>query len=101
MLNIELNNKKYNLTTNSNGQTKLLVNGLTPNCYAAIISFEGNSNYYPSFTRINITIEKPPSIISLAPLSTVYNENKYLLINLKDDMGNAISGIEVSMVLRA
>ncbi len=46
-----------------------------------------------------IVIDKAKSVISSAAVTAVYNNNKYLVITLKDAYGKAISGAKVTVTL--
>ena len=68
---INLNGVKY-LTTDNNGQVKLSTNGLAPNIYTALISFEGNDEYVGSSATALVTITSPQTPAAPdAPTETV------------------------------
>ena len=49
---------------------------------------------------VNIEVEKLPTKITVKSISTVYNVNKYLVITLKDSLGNPIKGVKVAVNLK-
>jgi len=48
----------------------------------------------------NIEVGKIPTKITVKSISTVYNVNKYLVITLKDSLGNPIKGVKVAVNLK-
>ena len=48
----------------------------------------------------NIEVGKSPTKITVKSISTVYNVNKYLVITLKDSLGNPIKGVKVAVNLK-
>ena len=64
--------------------------------YTAVINING-SNVAP-ITK-TITVAKNPTKLTAAAVTAVYNNNKYLIITLKDGKGRALSGIKVTVTL--
>ena len=89
--------EKY--TSDENGQIKINVAKLLPRAYDAVIRFEGNENYSESFQTVKVTVEKISTNIRASDVSTIYNEDNYLVVNLTDVDGNALSGVEVNVTL--
>ena len=48
----------------------------------------------------NIEVGKSPTKITVKSISTAYNVNKYLVITLKDSLGNPIKGVKVAVNLK-
>lgn len=91
-MSVELNEETVNYTTNENGQIEVPIKGLLPNTYIATLSYAGNDTYEGSSTTAKITINKGAGQITAADVTVTYNDNKYLVITLKDSGGNPISG---------
>lgn len=64
--------------------------------YTAVINING-SNVAP-ITK-TITVAKNPTKLTAAAVTAVYNNNKYLVITLKDGKGRALSGVKVTVTL--
>ena len=62
---------------------------------ASITGTLGKAKY-----TVNIEVEKLQSKITVKSISTVYNVNKYLVITLKDSLGNPIKGVKVAVNLK-
>ena len=77
-----------------NGTAKVIVPGLTESIIG-YVDYAGDENYAASNTTVQITVNKINTEISANPVTTTYNVNKNLVITLKDDKGNAISGVSV------
>ena len=88
------------LATDKNGQITLSVpSGLLPKAYEILVSFESNETHMASSGRIILTVEKVPTQISAAGVTTVYNTDNSLIATLKDINGNAIVGAKVTFAL--
>lgn len=57
-LTIRINGALKSFTTDNNGQIKLSANGLAPNTYNTIISFEGNDNYGNSSSAVKVIVKR-------------------------------------------
>jgi len=97
-LSVSLNGTK-NYTTDSKGQIKVSTAGFAPGSYPINISFEGNEIYSESNSTAKLTVIKTKTKLTADSISTSYNENKYLVISLKDNLGNPVSGANVSVDL--
>ena len=86
-------------TTDENGQIKVNIAKLMPKIYDATIIFDGNSNYLGSSTAVKVEVGKGNTTVSSNNVTTVYNEDGFLIISLKDAKGNALVGQFVSVDL--
>ena len=96
---IAVGGKTETLTTDSNGQVSMSLDGIVPNSYFADISFAGNSIYNPSSTAAKVTINKVASSLSVSDVTCYYNEGKDIVAILKDANGNAISDAQVKIAV--
>lgn len=64
--------------------------------YQAVLGIEHQS-YNLEPVNITLNINKLPTMISAAPITTTYNMNKDLIITLKDAKGKPISGAQLSV----
>ena len=78
-------------TTSSGGKVPL-------NAGSYIATFNA-TDYINATTQGNIVVNKDNSTIYSSAVSTVYNEEKYLVINLKDSKDRAINGANVTVTL--
>jgi predicted outer membrane repeat protein len=95
---VDLNGAK-NYTTDENGQIKIFTSNLGANTYDVYVSFNGTDNYLNSSAFTNVFVNTRPSVMVTTSLITTYQIHKYLMVNLKDDMGRPISGVEVFTVI--
>ena len=93
-MTVDLNGVK-NYITDENGQIKVYTSNLGANTYDVYIGFEGMGKYANCSTVTQIFVSQRPSHMVVSPLTTIYQVHKYLMVNLKDDNGNPISGVEV------
>ena len=98
LISIDLNNTK-NYTTDSNGQIKIATKGLNTGTYTAKIEYKGNQNYEETNTTAKVTIQKDTPELTAQDITTRYNINKDLTINLKDSQGNPLTGFLISIDL--
>ena len=96
---IKINNTSNVLTTDNEGKVILPVNNLIPDSYNALISFEGNNFYLASSTSTTILVNKIKTNLIPVNIDTVFNGGKYFVVNLKDNYGNPISGLQVIIKL--
>ena len=64
--------------------------------YIATLSIP-NSKVLPAYISINVA--KVSTNISASDVSTIFNEDEYLVVNLTDGKGMPLSGVEVSITL--
>lgn len=89
-----------NYLSDENGQVKISTKGLTPNTYPLSITFNGNNLYYKSSASSDVIIKKATTHISAPTVVATIDENKYLIISLKDGLSKPISNIEVYVDLK-
>ena len=58
-----------------------------------------NGNYISTSTSSKLTINKDSSALSAEAVTTTYNVNKDLVITLKDDNDNPLSGVQITVDL--
>ncbi|WP_462316016.1 C1 family peptidase [Methanobrevibacter sp.] len=82
------------------GTANIKVPKLSGGTYYYSISYSGDDKY-SSFTKnYRMSVARIiPTTISASSVSTVYNGGKYLVATLKDENGNALSGVSVSINL--
>ena len=95
---IELDGLNHTSTTDDNGQTTLTID-LLPGNYSAAISFNGDKCYLSSFVSKNITVNKIATSLTSNNVNVVYGDDANLVITLKDNKGNAISGQNIVISL--
>ncbi len=86
--------------TDDNGQAKLLID-LPPKSYVGAVSYAGNDTYQSCSSSLNIIVnqinDKVSTEITGYNLTSVYNEGKYVTITLKDDYGNPMGNMPLSI----
>ena len=89
-VSVDLNGAKE-YTTDSNGQVKVSINGLTPKTYTAKITFNGNTIYEKSAKDVKITVKKanPKLTAKKGTFKKSVKVKKYTIV-LKDNLGKAI-----------
>ena len=85
--------KNYYFTSGSGWKVNL-----DAGTYDVILCIEHQS-YNVDPVNITVSIEKIATQISASSLTTVYNGGKYLVATLKDEKGNVLKGVKVSVVL--
>ncbi len=93
-VSVKLINAK-NYTTDENGQIKIAVKNVIPDIYLANIFFEGNKLYLKSNATSKIIVNKQSATLTANTVTTTFNDNKDLIITLKNDQGSPISGVRV------
>ena len=96
-VNVKLGIESLTGRTDADGHAKFLID-LTPRHYIATISFAGNEIYQASNSALNIAVKSFVEITA-NDLTNVYNKDKYLTVTFKDNHGNAIDGIPVTVEL--
>lgn len=99
-LSVNLNGAKT-FITDRNGQIKVSTNALVPKSYAAVIAFEGNTNYFPSSKSVKVTVKKAKSkIIDGKKSFKAKVKVKKYTITLKDNVGKFIKKARVSLKVK-
>ena len=93
-VSVKLINAK-NYTTDENGQIKIAVKNVIPDIYLANIFFEGNKLYLKSNATSKIIVNKQSATLTANTVTTTFNDNKDLIITLKNNQGSPISGVRV------
>ena len=97
-LSVNLNGtKKY--TTDSKGQIKVSAAGIAPGTYPVEVAFGGNEIYCESNATAKLTVVKCTTQLTANSMSTKYGENNGLIVILKDNLGNPINDVEISVEL--
>ena len=99
-VSVKLSIKTLTGKTDDNGQAKLLID-LPPKSYVGAVSYAGNGTYQSSSSSLNIVVnqinDKVATEITGYNLTSVYNEGKYITITLKDDYGNPMGNMPLSI----
>ena len=99
-VSVKLSIKTLTGKTDDNGQAKLLIH-LPPKSYVGSVSYAGNGTYQSSSSSLNIVVnqinDKVATEITGYNLTSVYNEGKYITITLKDDLGNMMGNMPLSI----
>ena len=98
-VSVDLNGIK-NYTTNKNGQIKIPITNLALTNYTAKIKFDGNDSYEGSSAETAIIVEKATSKLTANTATAAYNDDKYLVISLKDNANQPIVNASVSVNLK-
>ena len=90
------------------GQPKAIVNvegnaisvsNLDAGTYTLKVTTITDANHNPATGTANITVNTVQTQLTASGVTTTYNVNKDLIITLKDDKGNPLSGAEISVDL--
>ena len=93
-LTLTLNNKKYTLTTNANGECSLKINSKR-GTHPIKVTYAGNNNHLAVSKVFQIKVYKEKTIISVASTSIV--RGKYLYVYLKNSAGKGIAGQRLTL----
>ena len=92
------NGKKYNRTTDENGQVKFSTNDLAPNTYTATITFAGDINYNNSSNTVKIVVKKAtPKITAKAKTFKKSVKTKKYSITLKNNLNKVMKNTKVTI----
>ena len=99
-VSINLNGVKT-LTTDNNGQVKLSTNALVPKTYTAVISFDGNANYFKSSTSVKVTVKKatPKLTAKKKTFKKSVKTKKYTIV-LKTNTNKAMKKAKVTLKIK-
>ena len=78
------------------GDFKLYLNNLFLGKHNCTINYSGDGKY-PSFTKFIELSNFVPTTITSSVVSTVYNGDKYLVATLKDELGNPLVGVKLTV----
>ncbi|MEE1336674.1 MAG: hypothetical protein UHG12_09200, partial [Methanobrevibacter sp.] len=99
-VSINLNGVKT-LTTDKNGQVKLITNALVPKTYTAVISFDGNANYIKSSTSVKVTVKKAtPKLTAKKKTFKKSVKTKKYTITLKTNQNKAMKKAKVTLKIK-
>ena len=98
---ISINNKKYNLTTDENGTAKLQLNILKANVYTCAIAFLGDNAYNGAFEIAKVTVNKQTAKLTTKNVSYKANaKTKKLTATFKSAKGNAIKNKKITFKVK-
>ena len=97
-VSIKLDNVTYVKTTDSNGQVCLFAD-LMPKYYTASVVFAGDERYSSSYDYANVTVNKLATVLDASGFTTVYGDGKNVTAILKDENGNPVDNVSVSIKL--
>ena len=95
---ISINGVNKTVATDGNGQARLPLD-YDAGHYQPTISFAGDEKYLASSATANIDVNKLNTQLSAPDISTTYKNAKNLVVSLKDEKGNVISGKTVTVVV--
>lgn len=90
-----INNDKYTVKTNSNGQAVLSTSDLASGTHTVTVSYNGNSKYNPSNTSIDITIKSGTDLVVGDFLVEYGVDSELSAILINSETGQAIKGANV------
>ena len=95
------NAKTLTPLTDSNGQVRIPINGISPNTYTARITFAGNALYAQSAKSVKVIVKKatPKLTASKKTFKKSVKVKKYT-ITLKDNNGKAMSNVKVTIKIK-
>ena len=95
------NAKTLTPLTDSNGQVRIPINGISPNTYTARITFAGNALYAQSAKSVKVIVKKatPKLTASKKTFKKSVKVKKYT-ITLKDNNGKAMSNVKVTIKIQ-
>ena len=97
-VSVELNGVK-NYTTDENGQFNVSTSDLIPGTYYVNITFEGNDVYNKTLNNIEVVVKSESTEFDVKDIVTDYNVPKEIVISLKDNLGNPLNNLSVSVEL--
>ena len=97
-ISVNLGGSNHIITTDDNGQAALKIE-LLPGNYSAELIFAGDEGYLPSFSSAKISVNQITTQLIAPAISTTYKTAKNLVITLKDDKGNVLSGQNIIVKL--
>ena len=81
-------------------EIKIPITNLALTNYTAKIKFDGNDSYEGSSAETAIIVEKATSKLTANTATAAYNDDKYLVISLKDNANQPIVNASVSVNLK-
>ncbi|MBQ2636143.1 MAG: hypothetical protein IJG09_05525, partial [Methanobrevibacter sp.] len=97
-IQIIIDNKNYNLTTDNNGQLTLAID-LLPGNHTAEINYEEDDIYLPSSANANIIINKIATTITANNIDFTYDNPKNLTATLKDYKNNTLTNKNIQITI--
>ena len=93
-LTATLNNKKYSLSTDSNGLASLKIS-LPSNKYKLTVSFNGDDQFKSVSKKFNVKVSKIDTKIT--PWANFLIKGKYFYVDLSDSKGNPIASKKIRL----
>ena len=91
-LQINVNNKKYNVTTDSKGIANFKLNLKVPDSYKISVAFSGDDDYNVFSKTVKITVKKQKTSLTVKTKTLkVKSKSKFVKISLKNQFKKAIS----------
>ena len=95
-LNVNIEDKVYNILTDENGKATLKINNIKPNTYHLKVYFDGDDEYAPSYTTSTIKIKKTPLSIKISNYTTYVDSDLFFKVKVYNTVTkNVINGIKV------
>ncbi|WP_405290930.1 Ig-like domain-containing protein [Methanobrevibacter sp.] len=98
---LSINNKKYNFTTDENGTAKLQLNILKANVYTCAIAFLGDDAYNGAFDIAKVTVKKQTAKLTTKNVSyKAKAKTKKITATFKSAKGNAIKNKKITFKVK-
>lgn len=97
-ISVNVNGSDYTVITGDNGQA-IWGADLLPGNYSAELLFKGDERYLASSYTADVTVNRRPTELVSGDVNIVYGDDANLVATLKDDLGNALAGKEISFAL--
>lgn len=96
-ITISINNKSYNLISDSYGKVKLNISDLSPGSYNAMISFAGDDEHKNASKTVKVSVLKLKTSIDASNLVKYYRNGTKLIVKLLDKDKKALKSKKVQI----
>ncbi len=97
-IGLDIGSVHETLKTDAQGRADFdLSRKLLPNSFEGLIYFNLTNRYTASSLAVNVTVNKISTMISAPDMTCTYNEDKYLVVTLKDIYGNPLANEDVKV----
>ena len=96
IITITVNGISQNITVNE-GEARGSFTGLAAGNYTILAEYAGDDTHFANSTTAELTVNKLNTVLIANPVTTTYNINKDLIITLKDNYDNVISGAKITV----
>ncbi|MEE0935867.1 MAG: hypothetical protein U0L42_09355 [Methanobrevibacter sp.] len=99
-VSVNIENENIRADTDENGRFIAKFENMNPGTYTITSTYPGNSVYNKSTASITKkVVDRQPSRISVADITTTYNTEQYLIINLVNNQNNPLSNMQITVDL--